>query len=122
LTKRTRGSQRAHHRPGTRPASPARGAAGARPRAVATPPDSQLAASAEIAEDVVARRPSAAADELRAVARSTPARARAKPGSLLAARAASEYVYVAQDLRRIAIVAVLLFGILFLLWVVRFVL
>jgi hypothetical protein len=53
------------------------------------------------------------------VARSSPARARAKPGSLLAAKAATEYVYVAQDLRRIAVVAALLFGIMLVLWVVR---
>ncbi len=45
-------------------------------------------------------------------------RARAKPGSVLAARAATEYVYVAQDLRRIAVVAVALIGILLLLWIV----
>ncbi len=45
-------------------------------------------------------------------------RARAKPGSVLAERAATEYVYVAQDLRRIALVAVTLIGILLLLWVV----
>jgi len=45
-------------------------------------------------------------------------RARAKPGSVLAERAATEYVYVAQDLRRIAFVAVTLIGILLLLWIV----
>lgn len=45
-------------------------------------------------------------------------RARAKPGSILAERAATEYVYVAQDLRRIAVVAGMLIGILLLLWVV----
>ena len=122
MSKRTRGSQRAHHRPGTRPATPARSAASARPRAVATRPDSQLQAAAEIADEAVDRRPAAAAQELRTVARSTPARARAKPGSLLAARAASEYVYVAQDLRRIAVVAAVLFAILIGLWVLQLVL
>ncbi len=45
-------------------------------------------------------------------------RARAKPGSVLAQRAATEYVYVAQDLRRIALVAVTLIGVLILLWIV----
>ena len=45
-------------------------------------------------------------------------RARAKPGSILAERAATEYVYVAQDLRRIAIVAAALIGILLVLWTV----
>ena len=42
---------------------------------------------------------------------------RVRPNSLLAARAAEEYVYVAQDLRRIALVAVLLFGLLFATWI-----
>lgn len=45
-------------------------------------------------------------------------RLRAKPGSVLAARGASEYVYVAQDLRRITVVAGLLIGVLLVLWVV----
>ena len=42
---------------------------------------------------------------------------RVRPNSLLAARGAEEYVYVAQDLRRIAVVAVLLFGLLFAAWI-----
>ena len=41
---------------------------------------------------------------------------RVKPGSVLAARAATEYVYVAQDLRRITVVAALLFGVMIVLW------
>jgi hypothetical protein len=43
-------------------------------------------------------------------------RHRPKPGSLLAERAANEYVYVAQDMRRILIVAAALTLILFALW------
>lgn len=39
-----------------------------------------------------------------------------KAGSILAARAASEYVYVAQDMRRILLVAGFLIGLLFALW------
>ena len=39
-----------------------------------------------------------------------------KAGSLLATRAATEYVYVAQDMRRIVAVAALLIGGLFVLW------
>lgn len=39
-----------------------------------------------------------------------------KAGSLLAARAATEYVYVAQDMRRILLVAGALIGVLFALW------
>ena len=45
-----------------------------------------------------------------------------KPNSLLAAKAATEYVYVGQDLRRIAIVGASLFGILLLLWILLVVL
>jgi hypothetical protein len=52
------------------------------------------------------------------VVRSAHHRPRAKPGSALAGRAATEYVYVAQDLRRIVLVAALLFGLLVALWVV----
>ena len=121
MSKRTRGSQRAsQRRPGAR-AGTAR-PAGTRPRPVPEHPPSQLEAATEIAEDVVEERPAAAAGELRTVARSSPARARAKPGSLLAAKAATEYVYVAQDLRRIAAVAALLFGIMLVLWLVRVIL
>jgi hypothetical protein len=63
---------------------------------------------AEGAEDV----PDVAARALRAAPRS-----RARPSSLLAAKAATEYVYVAQDVRRIVMVGGVLFGIMLLLWV-----
>jgi hypothetical protein len=78
---------------------------------------SQLGAAAEIADDVVDERRATAAEGLERVARSTPARARTRPGSLLAAKAATEYLYVSQDIRRIVLVAALLFGIMLLLWV-----
>lgn len=39
-----------------------------------------------------------------------------KAGSVLAARAATEYVYVSQDMRRILLVAAGLVGLLFALW------
>jgi hypothetical protein len=42
---------------------------------------------------------------------------RVRPNSLLAARSVEEYVYVAQDLRRIGAVALLLFGLLFAAWI-----
>ena len=77
---------------------------------------SQLAAAEVIAEDVIEGKPTEAASELEQVAHSTPARARVRPGSLLAVRAASEYVYVAQDMRRILLVAGALFGTLIVLW------
>jgi hypothetical protein len=50
------------------------------------------------------------------VSRSTPGRLKYKPDSLLAARAATEYRYVDQDLRRIAILGAVLFGVLLVLW------
>ncbi|CAN5810025.1 hypothetical protein BH24CHL6_BH24CHL6_01590 [soil metagenome] len=55
-------------------------------------------------------------------ARAGQARQRVKPGSLLAARAATEYVYVTQDLKRITVLGVLLFGALIVLWLLLVVL
>jgi hypothetical protein len=108
-----RGSSRST-RPGTRPATDR---ATAPRRRIAEQP-SQLEAAEVIAEDIVEQHPAEAAQELERVARSTHPRHRTKPGSLLAARAATEYVYVAQDMRRILLVAGLLFGVLLLLWLV----
>ncbi len=120
VTKRTRGAGKApNRRPGARPQS-ARPIA-ARPIAAIARP-SQLEAAEIVAEDVLDDKPASAADELRSVARGASARARAKPGSLLAARAATEYVYVSQDLRKIGIVAAILFGVLIVLWLVLVVL
>ena len=69
--------------------------------------------------EVVADRPAEAARELDRVERATYVRHRtAKPGSALAAKAATEYVYVAQDMRRILIVAAALFGLLVIAWLV----
>lgn len=50
------------------------------------------------------------------MARATGPRHRIKAGSLLAARAATEYLYVARDIRRIVVVAVGLFATLLLMW------
>lgn len=111
MSKRVRGGARSH-RTGARPSTDR--SASARRRAAERP--SQLEAAEIIAEDVIEDRPAEAAAELSRVARTTHPRHRTKPGSLLAARAATEYVYVAQDLRRITVVAVLLFGVLILLW------
>ena len=82
------------------------------------PQTSQLEAAEIIAEDVVDDRPAEAAHELERVARTVPTRTglRSKPGSLLAARAATEYVYVSLDMRRILVVAGALFGTLIVLW------
>lgn len=48
--------------------------------------------------------------------RSTRGRTKVKEGSLLAERAAREYVYVGVDLRRIVVVAAVLMGTLLALW------
>lgn len=81
-------------------------------------PGSQLESAEEIAESVVEDRPARAAEALERSARQPIAhpRHRPKPGSLLAVRAASEYLYVAQDMRRILLVAGALTVILFALW------
>ena len=72
--------------------------------------------AAEVAaEDIVEDRPASAAAVLETSARNHP-RNRVKPGSMLAAKAATEYVYVAKDLRRILIVATLLVALMLLLW------
>ena len=60
--------------------------------------------------------PAAAVTTTRRVMPSAHVRPRAKPGSVLAARAANEYVYVAQDIRRIVVVAGFLFGAMILAW------
>lgn len=79
--------------------------------------ESQFEQAAEIAEELV-ESPTAA--ETPRVARGAPPaqrRTRVKPGSLLAARAATEYLYVAQDIRRIVVVSGVLFGIMLMLYV-----
>jgi hypothetical protein len=48
--------------------------------------------------------------------RTAHARQRAKPGSLLASRAATEYTYVGQDLRRITLVSLVLLAIMLAAW------
>jgi hypothetical protein len=120
MSKRTRGSARAHRRPGARP--PISRPAGARPGRPAAPQapvsDSRptaLEVAPAIAEEHVDEPPAQAATEIRRVTRAQP-RQRAKPGSLLAARAATEYVYVAQDLRRITVLSVILFAVMILAW------
>ena len=108
MSKRTRGARRP---PTNRPSHRGRGDRQPHP---ASPPE----AAAVAAEAIVKGRPAAAASELeRAGGMNQLRTGRVRPSSLLATRAAEEYVYVAQDLRRIALVAVLLFGLLFALWI-----
>jgi hypothetical protein len=112
MTKKVRGG-RAHHRPGTRPTTDRANMPRRRDSLIET---SQLEVAEVAAEDIVEARPAAAAAVLEANARNQP-RHRVKAGSLLASRAATEYVYVAKDMRRILVVAVLLIGIMLVLWV-----
>ena len=113
MSKRVRGSVRTH-RPGTRPPS-ARTAT--RTQRAPSPVPSQLEEAEILAEDIVENRPEEAKAELERYSR-TPQRThhKVKAGSILAARAATEYVYVAHDLRRIILVAAGLIGLLFALW------
>lgn len=78
---------------------------------------SQLEEAEVLAEDIVEDRPEEAKAELERYNR-TPQRThhKVKAGSILAERAATEYVYVAHDMRRIIVVAAGLIGILFALW------
>ncbi len=116
MSKRTRGRP-VQRRPGTRPA--AARATGPRLSAPAPRPSDEPSEVRGVADAVPPRRTLVTAGAGTVPpARSIHHRARAKPGSILAERAATEYVYVAQDLRRIAVVAALLIGILLLLWIV----
>jgi len=113
VAKRVRGSGvRNTHRPGGHP--PVR-SAGARstthPETTASPMEAGQAAVAPAAPE-----PAAAPLVSAAPSRSTRGRAKVKEGSLLAERAAKEYVYVGVDLRRIVVVAAVLMGTLIALW------
>ena len=79
---------------------------------------SQLEEAEIIAEDIIDDRPEEAKAELDRYTTRTAQRThhKIKAGSILAARAATEYVYVAQDMRRILLVAGGLIGLLFALW------
>jgi len=78
---------------------------------------SQLEEAEIIAAEIVDDRPEEARAELERYSHSQRTHHKVKAGSILAARAATEYVYVAQDLRRILVVAGGLIGLLFTLWV-----
>lgn len=112
MSKRTRGARRGSHRSRRSPGA-ARRPTGLSP---AARPPSQLDVATEIAEDLVEEQPQRGAEKLLAVADSSPERRRERATSLLAAKAAAEYVYVVEDVRRIVVVAGLLFGLMFVLW------
>jgi hypothetical protein len=116
MAKRTRGSQRRRRRPGVRPQQ--------RPTDRRT--DYHAAAGAiayelrqyELRQEEAAEPAGVTAADAGASDRpaTTHVRHKVKAGSLLAARAATEYVYVGRDMRQILFVAVGLFGALFVLW------
>lgn len=116
MSKRSRGPARSsHRRPGSRPPSPrsARSAPREPSEASELEPTTALVADRVVDDDPVL----ATADPER-TARAAGPRHRPKPGSVLAAKAATEYVYVAQDLRRILVVSAVLFVVLAVLWLV----
>jgi hypothetical protein len=114
VSKKVRGQVRTHRRPGTR--APSERTAERRRIAPAAEP-SQLEEAEIIAQDIVEDGPEEARAELERYTRSSQrTHHKIKAGSLLAARAATEYVYVSQDLRRILLVAGGLIGLMFALW------
>ena len=115
MSKRLRGPVRTHRRPGARPPVE-RNATQRQPQS--QPVESQLGIAEVVAEDIVEHHPAEAANELERTALTSSQRThhKIKANSLLAARAATEYVYVSQDLRRIAIVAGTLMVALLIMW------
>ncbi len=114
MSKRVRGTVRAHRRPGARPPSERSAARGRTPSEARS---SQVEAADVIAEEIAEESIDDTPALERAAARAgTRLHHKVKAGSLLAARAATEYVYVSQDMRRIVLVAGSLVVILFTLW------
>lgn len=118
VSKRTRGNQRpVHRRPGTRPSVSRPAQSGRSAQSEDAPVIRQTLITADLPDAAVDATPPVRAQPPGAVGRNAHPRVRAKQGSLLASRAATEYVYVAQDLRKILAVGAILFGILVALWV-----
>ena len=70
-----------------------------------------------VVEDVVEQMPAERRTEPERATRSgTRVHHKIKAGSILAGRAATEYVYVAQDIRKIVLVATSLIAVMFVLW------
>jgi hypothetical protein len=89
-----------------------------RQRAPRTSRENDLEIAQVAAEDLVENQPEEARATLARPAPRAGTRVhhKVKAGSLLAARAATEYVYVSQDMRRILLVAGGLIGLLFAFW------
>ena len=127
MAKRQRGSTRPGQRPPTKSTSgrgPARPTAAAStapvaPRPATTLTDDELSRAAAIEARIVDEERQAGAslarvrDRRRGTADDAPARGRGRVVTSLAVVAADEYVYVMRDLRRIAVVFIGIFAILF---------
>jgi hypothetical protein len=118
MSKRVRGNVRAHRRPGARPSSERSANRRRNQPGPARARESQLEIAEVVAEEIVEGQPQQARAELERTARTAQLRThhKIKAGSLLATRAATEYVYVSQDMRRILLVAGSLVGVLLVLW------
>lgn len=127
MAKRQRGSTRPGQRPPTKSTSgrvPARPTAAAStapvaPRPATTLTDDELSRAGAIEAQIVDEERQAGAslarvrDRRRGTADDAPARGRGRVVTSLAVVAADEYVYVMRDLRRIAVVFIGIFAILF---------
>ena len=129
VAKRTRGVQpTSAYRPGQAPAKKSLPTTssqrpGAQPPAAipgAAPRPSDLDAAIVLTDSAAAATPNVATAGPRPsrVVSHQRGHVKMKPNSVLAARAAEEYVYVGEDLRHIAVVAVSLFAVLILLWLI----
>ena len=127
MAKRQRGSTRPGQRPPTKSPSGRTSAAPApapvRPRPATTLTEDELAHAAEIEARIVEEERQAGAslervrDRRRSAATDMPSRGRGRAVSTLAIVAADEYTYVQRDLRRIAVVFVGIFAILFVAFI-----
>jgi hypothetical protein len=128
MAKRQRGSTRPGQRPPSKSPS-TRPSAALSPAPVPSRPtgsltDDELARAAEIEARIVDEERQASAsldrvrDRRRGAAADLPARGRGRAVSTLALVAADEYTYVQRDLRRIAVVFVGIFAILFIAFAV----
>lgn len=127
MAKRQRGNTRPGQRPPTKSPSgrpsAALSPAPVRPRPAGTLTEDELAHAAEIEARIVDEERQASAslerirDRRRSAATDVPARGRGRAVSTLAIVAADEYTYVQRDLRRIAVVFVGIFAILFVAFI-----
>lgn len=127
MAKRTRYPGRPTARPGARKPGAAPAGSGARGSAASSSPvlrtggltQAELDRAAQIEAELIAREKAAIAENARRRARSgrVDVTIVSDPGTPLSVRASHEYAYVARDVRRIVVTAVLMLSILAVLWV-----